>query len=165
MMLRRAASTWSVVLAVALLAPVPAATSAPPGSVDPTPVILAAGAACPFATSAVASGKEGFNVVPNNPQFFAIGPAPGLRITVTNLSDPEKVVTINATGAFHYVDRPDGSTEIRASGHNFIFGEPGIGATALATTGPVTLVISPDGDFVGMDVSQARVRDLCAELA
>lgn len=154
-----------MVSAAALVASVPSATGAPHTPVDPEPEIIAAGDACSFAISMVATGKEGFIDLPHNPQFSGIAIAPGLRLTLTNLSDPEKTVTITATGAFRYVDLPDGSTEIRASGRNFLYGEPGIGATALATTGPVTLTISADGDFVGMDVSQARVRDLCAELA
>lgn len=164
-MLRPATSISLMVLAAALLAPMPSATSAPPTPVDPTPEIFAAGEACAFPISVVATGKGGFIDLPRNPRFSAIAPSPGLKITVTNLNDPEKSVRVNATGAFRFVDRPDGSTEIRAGGHNFLYGEPGIGATALATTGPVTLVNSPDGDFVGMDVSQARVRDLCAELS
>lgn len=164
-MLRPATSISLMALTAALLTPVTSATGAPPTPVDPTPEIIAAGDACSFAISVVATGKEGFIALPGNPQFSGIAPSPGLRITVTNLSDPDNTVTVNATGAFRFVDLPDGSTEILASGHNFLYGEPGIGATALATTGPITLVISADGDFVGMDVSQARVRDLCAELA
>lgn len=164
-MLRPAISISLMVLTAALLSPVPSATGEPPTPVDPTPEILAAGDACSFAISVVATGKEGFVALPNNPQFSGVAPAPGLRLTVTNLSDPDNSVTVNATGTFHFVDLSDGSTEIRAGGHNFLYGEPEIGATALATTGPVTLLTSADGDFVGMDVSQARVRDLCAELA
>lgn len=163
-MIRPAASIALLALTAVLLAPGPSATSAPPTSTDPTPEILAAGEACEFAISVVSTGKEGFIELADNPQFSAIAPAPGLKLTVTNLEDPDRSVTVNATGAFRFVDQPDGSTEIRAGGHNFLYGETEIGATALATTGPVTLEISPDGDFVGMDLSQARVRDLCAEL-
>jgi len=164
-MLRPISSISLMVLAAALLSPVPSATSAPPTPVDPTPEILAAGEACAFPISVVASGKAGSIDLPNNPRFSAITPSPGLRITVTNLSDPSNTVTVNATGAFRFVDLPGGGTEIRAGGHNFLYGAPGVGATALATTGPVTLVVSPDGELVGMDVTRARVRDLCAELA
>lgn len=154
-----------LVLTAALLAHAPSATAEPPTPVDPAPEILAAGEACSFAISVVATGKEGFVDLPDNPHYSAVAPAPGLRLTVTNLSDPGNTVRINATGAFRFVDQPDGSTVIQASGHNFLYGETSIGATALATTGPVILRISAEGDFVGMDVSRARVRDLCAELA
>lgn len=162
-MIRSTASIPLLVLTAALLS-APAATAEPPTPTDPTPEIIAAGDACSFPLSVVATGKEGFNDLPHNPRFSAIAPAPGLRLTVTNLSDPDSTVTVNASGAFRFVDLADGSTEIRASGHNFLYGETAIGATALATTGPVVLQISADGDFVGMDVSRARVRDLCAEL-
>lgn len=164
-MIRPAVSISLLALTAVLLAPGPSATSAPPTPTDPAPEILAAGEACEFAISVVSTGKEGFIELAANPQFSAIAPAPGLKLTVTDLEDPDRSVTVNATGAFRFVDQPDGSTEIRAGGHNFLYGETEIGATALATTGPVTLEISPDGDFVGMDLSQARVRDLCAELA
>lgn len=163
-MIRSATSIPLLVLTAALLAPVSPATGAPPTPVDSTE-IFPAGEACPFAISVVSTGKGGFVDLPNNPQFFGIAPAPGLRVTVTNLSDLDNTVTVNATGAFLFVALPDGSTEIRASGHNFLYAVPGIGATALATTGPIALRISADGDFVGMDISQAEVRDLCAELA
>lgn len=78
---------------------------------------------------------------------------------------PAKSVRVNATGAFRFVDRPDGSVEIRAGGHNVLYGVPSVGATALATSGPITLVFSAEGDLVAIDVSRARVRDLCAELS
>ena len=110
-------------------------------------------------------GNSGFIDLPNNPQFSAITPSPGLRVTVTRLASTERTVTANATGTFRFVDLPDGSLEIRAAGHNVLYGYPDVGATALATTGPVTLHLAADGELVGLDLSRARVRDLCAELA
>lgn len=153
-----------LVLSAALLAPVPPATAQPPTPVDPTAEILAAGEACQFAISVIATGKEGSIDLPHNPQFFAIAPSPGLKLTVTNLDDPSRSVTVNATGAFRFTALADGATLIRASGHNLLYGLPGLGATALATTGPVTITISSDGVPTAVDVSRARVRDLCAEL-
>ena len=164
-MIRSATSIPLLVLTATLLAPVSSAAGEPPTPVDPTPQTYLAGEACPFAVSIGATGKGGFIDLPNNPQFAAIAPSPGLLVTVTNLSDLDNTVTVNATGAFRFVALPDGSTEIRASGHNVLYGEPEIGATALATTGPIILRVSAEGDFVGMDISHARVRDLCAELA
>lgn len=99
-MIRPATTVSVLVLTAALLAPAPSATAEPPTPVDPTPEIIAAGEACPFAISIVATGKEGFVDLPNNPQFSAVAPAPGLRLTVTNLSDPDNTVRVNATGAF-----------------------------------------------------------------
>ena len=154
-----------VVLGAALLALVPPATAEPPTPVDPTPELLAAGEACQFPISVVGTGKAGGIDLPHNPRFFAIEPSPGLKLTVTNLDDPANTVTVNASGAFRYVALPDGGTVIRASGHNFLYALPGIGATALATTGPITITISADGEPTAIDVSRARVRDLCAELA
>lgn len=150
-------------LTAALLAPASVATAEPPTPVDPTPEMFAAGEACDFPVSIVFTGKGGYNELPNNPQFAAIGPSPALKATVTNL-DTGDTVTVNASGAFRFVAQPDGSTIIHAGGHNFLYAEPSIGVTVLATTGPITLRNSPEGDFVAADVSRARVRDLCAEL-
>lgn len=154
-----------VVLSAALLAPLPPATAEPPTPVDPTPEVLAAGEACQFAISVTSTGKVGGIDLPNNPRFFAIAPSPGLKLTVTNLDEPANTVEVNATGAFRYVALAGGGTVIRASGHNLLYALPGIGATALATTGPVTITISADGEPTAIDVSRARVRDLCAELS
>jgi hypothetical protein len=152
------------VLTAALLTPASSATGAPPTPADPSPQAFAAGEACPFPIEVAASGDEGFVDLPHNPRYAGIGISPGLRITVTNVSDPSKTVTINATGAFHFVALPDGGLEIVAGGHNFLYGVPEVGATALATTGPVTLEVV-NGEIAAMDLSGARVRDLCEELA
>lgn len=152
-----------LVLTAALLAPASAASAEPPTPYDPTPELFERGEACAdFPVSVVFIGKGKYMEL-NNPQFAAIGPSPGLKATVTRL-DTGDTVTVNASGAFRFIAQPDGSVTIRAGGHNFLYGEPEIGATVLSTTGPITLVNAPDGDFVEMDVSQARVRDLCAEL-
>ena len=139
------------------------AAGAPPTPVSITET-LAAGEACPFAIEVVTEGKSGFVDLPTNPHFVGIATSPGLRITVTNLSDPGKTVTVNATGAFRYVALPDGSIEILAGGHNFLYGVPDVGATALATTGPIEVLVV-NGGIAEMDLSGARVRDLCEELA
>ena len=167
MNVRKAAVAIAAVgAAVTLTAPLTSgasATGAPPDPVSSTET-FAAGEACPFAIEVVTKGKSGFVDLPNNPQFFGIQTSPGLRITVTNLSDPSKTVTLNATGAFRFVALPDGSLEIRAGGHNFLYGVPGVGATALATTGPIEVLVV-NGQIAEMDLSGARVRDLCEELA
>ena len=112
----------------------------------------------------VYEGKTGSVDLTHNPQFSGIVTAPDQRITVTNASDPSKSVTVNATGAFRFVALPDGGLEIRAGGHNFLYGVPELGATALATTGPIVVQVV-NGEIGGMDLSGARVRDLCKEIA
>ena len=106
-----------------LLAPVASATAAPPTPVDPAPEILLAGEACSFGISVEATGKAGNIDLPNNPHYTAIQPSPGLKATVTNL-ETTHAVTININGAFRYADLPDGSTVIRAGGHNLWYGLP-----------------------------------------
>ena len=161
---RSVSSIPLLILTAALLAPASAATAEPPTPYDPTPEVFEAGEACAdFPVAIVFIGKGKYMELAN-PQFTAIGPSPGLKATVTNL-DSGETVTVNASGAFRFTEQPDGSEIIRAGGHNFLYGEPDIGATVLSTTGPITLVNSADGDFVAMDISRARVRDLCAELA
>jgi hypothetical protein len=154
-----------LVLIAALLTPWASATGAPPTPVDPAPETKAAGEACPFAIVLTDEGKGGFVDLPHNPQFSGIITAPGQRITVTNASDPSKTVTVNTTGAFRLVALPDdGGLEIRAGGHNFLYGVPEVGATALATTGPIVFQVV-NGEIAAMDLSGARVRDLCKEIA
>ena len=152
-----------LVLAAALLVPAGSATGAPPDRVDQTET-FAAGEACPFPIEVTFTGKGGAIDLPNNPQFSGIATSPGLRVTVTNLSDPTKTATANATGAFRFVPLPDGSLLIVAGGHNFLYGVPEVGATALATTGPIE-VLAVNGQIADMDLSGARVRDFCQELA
>ena len=151
-------------VSAALLVPAASATAAPPTAVHDEE-LYAASEACAYPITVVADGKAGSIELPHNPRYAAITPSPGLRITVANAQDATRTVTVNATGAFRYVALPDGGTEIRAGGHNLLYGLPGIGATALATTGPVTVTISADGVPTAVDVSRARVRDLCAELS
>lgn len=150
-------------LTAALLTPGASATGAPSTPVAITET-FAAGEACPFPIEVVSEGKSGFADLPNNPQFFGISTSPTLRITVTNLSDSSKTVTVNATGAFRLIAHPDGSITILAGGHNFLYGVPEVGATALATTGPIE-VLAVNGEIAEMDLSGAQVRDLCEELA
>jgi hypothetical protein len=152
-----------LVLTAALLSPGAAATGAPPAPVDTTET-FAAGEACPFPIEVVTEGKSGFVDLPNNPELVGIGISPGLRVTVTNLSDPSNTITVNATGAFRFITTADGGLEIRAGGRNFLYGVPEVGATALATTGPIEVQVA-NGEIIGMDLSGARVRDLCEELA
>ena len=127
-------------------------------------VKITPGEACSFPIEVAFEGKGGAIDLPNNPTFSGVATSPDLRVTVTNLSEPTKTVTVNATGVFRFVTRPDGGLEIVAGGHNFLYGVPELGATALATTGPITVQVV-NGEIAGMDLSGARVRDICAELA
>jgi hypothetical protein len=153
-----------LVLAATPLAASSSASGAPPEPVDPSPQEFAAGEACPFAIEVASEGAGGYNDLPDNGRFDFITTSPRLRITVTNASDPEKTVTVNATGAFRFVELPGGALEIVAGGRNFLYGVPEVGATALATTGPIEVLVE-DGDIAEMDLSGARVRDLCDEIA
>lgn len=161
-MKRSIAAIPLLVLAAALLTPGASATAAPPSPILTTET-FAAGEACSFPIKVVRQGKEGFIDLPNNPQFSFITTAPTERVTVTNL-DTGKSVTVNATGVFRFVTTPDGGLEIVAGGHNFLYGVPEVGATALATTGPITVQVV-NGEIAAMDLSGAQVRNICAELA
>jgi hypothetical protein len=151
-------------LTAALLTPGGAATGAPPpGPVDPTPVTKAAGEACAFPIQVDTTGKFAIIDLPHNHHFSAIQTAPAQRITVTNL-DTGKSVTINTTGAFRYLRSSGSADVIQAGGNNFLYGVPSVGATALATTGPIVVTVA-NNEIVSMDLSGARVRDICNELA
>lgn len=150
-----------LLLTAALLTPGASAIGAPPTPVLTTDT-FAAGEACQFPITVVSEGKGGSIDLPNNPQFAGITTAPTLRITVTNLNTSESI-TVNATGAFRFVALPDGNTRILAGGHNFLYGVPGVGAGALATTGPIDVLVV-NNNIAAMDLSGAQVRDLCQEL-
>ena len=154
-------------LTAALLTPGASAVAAPPTPADVNNTTREAGQACAFPIAVTFTGKQGFNPVPNNPQFpGGIVTAPGQMVTVTN-RDTGGSVTVNTNGVFRLTPNPDGTTTIVAGGNNFLFGEPQLGVTALATTGPIKLVANLNtGRIVEPpDLSGARVRDLCAELA
>jgi hypothetical protein len=152
-------------LTAALLTPGGAATGAPPVPPEPPTTTKAAGEACAFPIQVDVTGKIGFIDLPHNHHFTAIQTAPGQRTTVTNL-DTGKSVTFNTTGAFRVVSSSGGVDVIEAGGHNFLYGEPQAGVTAFATTGPIEFT-AVDNHIVekGLDLSGARVRDICAELA
>src|SRR3954447_5829337 len=150
-------------LTAAVLTRGASATAAPPGPVDASET-FAAGEACQFPIDVAFEGKGGAIDLPKNPHFSGIVNSPDLRVTVTNLGDPSKRVTVNATGTFRFVTLADGGLEIVAGGHNFLYGVPEVGATALATTGPIKVDVV-NGEIGAMDLSGAKVRDICAELA
>lgn len=151
-----------LLLTAELLTPGASAIGAPPTPVSTTDT-FAAGEACQFPITVVSEGKGGSIDLPNNPQFVGITTSPTLRITVTNLNTNESI-TVNATGAFRFVALPDGNTRILAGGHNFLYGVPGVGAGALATTGPIDVLVV-NNNIAAMDLSGAQVRDLCQELS
>ena len=151
-----------LLLTAALLTPGASAMGAPPTPVLTTDT-FAAGEACQFPITVVSEGMGGSIDLPNNPQFVGITTSPTLRITVTNLNTNESI-TVNATGAFRFVALPDGNTRILAGGHNFLYGVPGVGAGALATTGPIDVLVV-NNNIAAMDLSGAQVRDLCQELS
>lgn len=152
-----------LLLTAALLTPGASAMGAPPTPVSTTET-FAAGEACQFPIQVVTTGKSGFNDLPSNPQFVGIATSPTLRITVTRTAPPIKSITVNATGAFRFIALPDGNTRILAGGHNFLYGVPGVGAGALATTGPIDVLVV-NNNIAAMDLSGAQVRDLCQELS
>lgn len=152
-----------LLLTAALLTPGASAMGAPPTPVLTTDT-FAAGDACQFPIKVVSEGKGGSIDLPNNPQFSGIATSPTLRITVTRTDVSGKSITVNATGAFRFITLPDGNFRIVAGGHNFLYGVPGVGATALATTGPIDVLVV-NGNIAAMDLSGAQVRDLCQELA
>lgn len=162
-MKRSAISIAWLVLTAGLLTPGASATAARPTPVEKVET-FPAGGACSFPIEVVTVGLSGEIDLPNNPNFDFISTAPNLRVTVTNLSDPSKTVTINSTGAFRFKTLPDGSLRILAGGRNFLYGVPEVGATALATTGPIEVLVVGT-DIAEMDLSGARVRNICAEIA
>jgi hypothetical protein len=151
-----------LVLTAALLSPAGAATAAPPGDGSFTD-IKAAGDACSFAIRVDVTGKSKTIPLPHNPKFFQIVTAPAQRVTVTNL-DTGKSVTAGITGVLRYTGSSGGVDSAVASGNNFFYGVPSVGATAILTTGPVKFTVA-NNNLTSLDTTGARKRDICAELA
>ena len=142
-MRRSTSSSALLVLTAAASLPAPGVASAAgsmPGAVDLIET-FDAGEACSFPIEVHTTGKSGFIEVPNYPTFSGIATAPNARVTVAN-TDTGESVTVNATGAFRFVTTADGGLQILAGGKNFLYGVPEVGATALATSGPISGQIS-----------------------
>jgi hypothetical protein len=149
----------SAVLAGAILPARPVAGGSPPepvsGSLD-LPADAFRPGACPFPINIEQAGKAGTIALPGGRYIFT---SPHLTITVKNLSDPTKIVTLVAPGAFHQTTAADGTVTTVVTGRN-VLGDPvagfvlAIGTFSFATDAQGNLLQSLDG--------KGQLIDICA---
>jgi hypothetical protein len=73
------------------------------------------GVACAFGVNLSGHGKGKTITLPGNRLIIT---SPGLHVTVTNLSDMSKHVTLNATGSSHITNEADGGSIVAYTGRN-----------------------------------------------
>jgi hypothetical protein len=114
----------SVVLVISCIFGLPPADAQKPGGTPPTlvppnpqttpenPTLF-----CTFSVEVLASGKVSQITLPGGGFIIT---APGLDVTLTNVTDPSKSVTFNVTGVFHQSRDPNGNTVTVATGRNLL---------------------------------------------
>src|SRR4051794_36123480 len=89
------------------------------GSTFDIPANAIAPGECPFNVRVVLNGKQKSISLPGN-RFIVT--SPGLRATITNLSNPSKSITLNITGVTHQSTQ-NGNTVFVVTGRN-LQGDP-----------------------------------------
>ncbi len=131
------------------------------------------GAPTPIDSNVVQSGLCTFDVrlqVNGKGKILAVGrarsitlfTAPALEVTLTNVDDPEKRVTVGITGAFHVTADADGNFVYVITGRNLIH-RPDAGL--LLTRGVFTYALDADGNLVQPMSGRGQTTDLCALLS
>jgi len=143
-------------LILAALAP-PAAELSRAGGSPPVPVnqTFTTNACGSFDVQVTLTGKAGTIVLPNGGLIFT---APDQYVTFTNLSDPTKSVTLNATGSAHFSFDANG---------NQIFMLPGRTVTVAPSTGILlsvgnfTEVFDSNGNFIQGPTGSGQITQVC----
>jgi hypothetical protein len=111
---------------------------------------------CAFDVRVTFVGKAGVIALPNG---GSIATAPGLFVTVTNLSDPSKSVTLNSTGTFHQFKDAAGNSVTIVRGRNVLF-DPFAGF--VVAIGTFSFAFDPDGNLVQPLAGTGQTIDICA---
>jgi hypothetical protein len=118
-------------------------------------ITLAAPLACPFDVELSLTGKGKVIDLPGD-RFIVT--SPGLFVTVTNVADPTKNVTLNITGAFHQTTRQDGSVLTVYTGRNLNL-DPVAGF--VLAVGHFSIVTDAGGTIVQPLAGQGQLLDVC----
>lgn len=126
-----------------------AQSGGPPDVVDYTLVLDPDPSACSFRVQLHIEGKGKVINLPGNRTIMT---APGQNVVVTNLEEPSKQVSLNATGVFTFHYQPDGGFVGIGTGRNLAT-DPGYGLTlvigkfSFAFNGARTLIqgLTPQG--------------------
>jgi hypothetical protein len=147
----------AVALALAVVVVLPKASSAAPP--EPYDVTFEATGFCDFPVLVETTGKSKTIALPDG-SFLTT--APGQRVTLTNLEEPDKQASFVITGTVRQTELENGSTLVVARGRNNI----GIlGEGIFITIGRVEFIVTPiaGSDFVDINIleNQGRLIDVC----
>jgi hypothetical protein len=150
-----------VALALAVAFVLPKASSAePPEPVDEAPFVLEG--FCDFPVQVEETGKTKEILLPDESLLLT---APGVRTTLTNLTEPDKQVSLVNTGTLRLRELENGNLSLVGRGHNVLF-DPGGGI--FLTIGRVELLLTPTDVPDVYDITilenQGRLIDVCALL-
>jgi hypothetical protein len=130
--------------------------------VDESPFVIETGAefgSCAVDVEVVLQGKSKIIEFPR--RNLVITTSPGLNVTLTNLADSSKQVSLNITGAFHTTTEPDGSVVTVFTGRNLLT-DPELGLVLVI--GNFTFTVEADGDMIGPIQQGGRLIDVCEML-
>ncbi len=117
---------------------------------------IPAGVACTFGVHASGTGKGKTIDLPGG-RFIIT--SPGLHVTLTNLDDPTKQVTLNITGAFHQTTEQDGSVVTVYTGRSVLF-DPQAGF--VLAIGNFSQVFDANGNLIQPLEGHGQLVDVCA---
>jgi hypothetical protein len=112
--------------------------------------------ACDFPIRFEASGSLKTIVLPGDRTIVT---APGTTVTLTNLDEPEKQITVSVTASEHLTTQPDGRRV------NVITGRILSWPPLELLVGQHTFLVNRQGRETEMLRSEGQVIDLCADLA
>jgi hypothetical protein len=149
----------ALALAVAFVLP-KASSAEPPEPVDETPFVLEG--FCDFPVQVEETGKTKEILLPDESLLLT---APGARLALTNLTEPDKQVSLVNTGTLRLRELENGNLSLVGRGHNVLF-DPGGGI--FLTIGRVELLLTPTDVPDVYDITilenQGRLIDVCALL-
>jgi hypothetical protein len=109
---------------------------------------------CAFDVELSFAGKAGVIVLPGDRVIYT---SPGTNVTLINLSDPSKSVTLNITGSLH-VSTQNGNTVSVATGRN-LQGDPVAGF--VLAIGTFSYVFDARGNLVQPLIGHGQLIDVC----
>ena len=122
-------------------------------------VTLPAGEVCAFGVELLLIGKT--KTIELQGDRFIIT-SPGLDVTLTNLDNPSKRVTLNITGAFRQTTKEDGSLVTVVTGRNLLF-DPDAGF--VLAIGRFSFVFDASGNLIQPLSGKGQLIDACALIA
>jgi hypothetical protein len=114
------------------------------------------GVACAFGVNISGQGKLKQITLPGDRLIIT---SPGLEVTVTNVADPSKHVTLNATGSTHVTTAPDGSSVYVYTGRNVNL-DPVAGF--VLAIGHFSIAFDANGNLTQSLEGKGQLVDICA---